>query len=115
MDRFGRLITWTPHVSDGVKVVSIFNLGVDDSAEDVVEFRPRHRECKVLAAFGAPSRELECELRRYSKYRKRLPIALILEAQDADVEFDALLSIVHGENQMIELYSHYSRPFVSSK
>ena len=44
-----------------------------------------------------------------SERRKRLPIALILEAQDADVEFDAFLSIVHSENQMIELYSHYGR------
>src|SRR5271166_4475682 len=106
IDRPGGLVARTAHVSDRVEIIAIFDFRVDDSAEDLVEFVARHRERKMLAALGAPRRKLQGEIRRHADNRKRLAIPFMLEAQDADVKLDALLSIVHGENQMVKLYGH---------
>src|ERR1700686_103018 len=57
-DRLAGLVAGTAHISYRVKVISIFDSGIFDSAEDFVELIARDRERKMLTALGAPLSDL---------------------------------------------------------
>src|SRR5579863_2143926 len=60
----------------------------------------------MFAALGAPLSDLQCEVRRHAQRGERLAIAFVLEAENPGVELDALISIVDGENHVVELDRH---------
>ena len=73
------------------------------ASEGGVELGAREREREVLAAARLPLRELEGARGADANDRERTVAPLVAEAEDAGEERDALVAVVHGEDEMIEL------------
>jgi hypothetical protein len=56
----------------------------------------------VLAALGAPGRELQRGVGVHADDRERVALAFVRQAQDRGVEPEALVAIPHHQDQVVE-------------